>query len=193
VRTGKRKPRRRCAHYSPGERGKTKPLGAALALKAAGTALHHRPEAFDDRTHLTLTQINLAYPPRPPAGRPRRRCGCGGRYVLDQLVHQLRAALIPASASSGRPSTALTSPGPQHGPESAPRPTSHCAVSCLGAPHRGTLLRHNPRLNRIDNGHVRRPRVLVYMQTGHTRPMNTIGLRPSFAISCVSGDPQLPA
>jgi hypothetical protein len=47
----------------PGERRKTKPLGAALALKAAGTALHHRPEEFDDRTRLTLTQINLAYPP----------------------------------------------------------------------------------------------------------------------------------
>jgi hypothetical protein len=34
----------------PVERRKTEPLGAALALKAAGTALHHRPEAFDDRT-----------------------------------------------------------------------------------------------------------------------------------------------
>lgn len=36
-------------------------------------------------------------------------------------------------------------------------------------------MRHNPRLNRIDNGLLRRPRVWVYMQTGHTRPMNTIG------------------
>jgi hypothetical protein len=33
------------AHYSPGERGKTKPLGAALALKAAGTALHSSPRS----------------------------------------------------------------------------------------------------------------------------------------------------
>jgi hypothetical protein len=35
----------RAADALPGERGKTKPLGAALTLKAAGTALHHRPEA----------------------------------------------------------------------------------------------------------------------------------------------------
>ncbi len=34
------------AGRSPGERGKTKPLGAALTLKAAGTALHRRPEAL---------------------------------------------------------------------------------------------------------------------------------------------------
>ena len=65
--------------HSPGERGKTKPLGAALALKAAGTALHRCPEAChlrsDDRTHLTSTQINSAYPPCP-AVRPvaRQRC-----------------------------------------------------------------------------------------------------------------------
>jgi hypothetical protein len=32
------------AHYSPGERGKTKPLGAALALKAAGTAFIVAPK-----------------------------------------------------------------------------------------------------------------------------------------------------
>jgi hypothetical protein len=38
-------PRRRFA-LLPGERRTTKPLGAALALKAAGTALNHRPEAF---------------------------------------------------------------------------------------------------------------------------------------------------
>jgi hypothetical protein len=43
---GQDKPRRRCAHHSPGERGKTKPLGAALALKAAGTAFHRCPEAL---------------------------------------------------------------------------------------------------------------------------------------------------
>ena len=50
-------PRRLCARHSPGERGKTKPLGAALALKAAGTAFHRCPEACrlqsDDQTHLT--------------------------------------------------------------------------------------------------------------------------------------------
>jgi hypothetical protein len=41
-------PRRRGAHYSPGEGGKTTPpSGPALALKAAGTALHRRPEVFE--------------------------------------------------------------------------------------------------------------------------------------------------
>jgi hypothetical protein len=54
-------------HGLPGEGGKTKPLGAALALKAAGTALHHRPEALDDRTRPTLAQINFAYPTTGPA------------------------------------------------------------------------------------------------------------------------------
>ena len=80
---------RRCAHHSPGERGKTKPLGAALALKAAGTALHRCPEACrlrsDDLTQLTSTQINSAYPlcraPVQPIAkaRPRRRGGLGPR------------------------------------------------------------------------------------------------------------------
>jgi hypothetical protein len=59
-------------HGLPGERRKTKPLGAALALKATGTALHHRPEAFDDRTRPTLAQINFAYPPRPAGPGPSR-------------------------------------------------------------------------------------------------------------------------
>jgi len=82
-------PRRLCATH-PVREGKTKPLGAALALKAAGTALHRCPEACrlqsDDRTDLTSTQINLAYPPclpvRPIAkATPARNRGIIGAEV----------------------------------------------------------------------------------------------------------------
>jgi hypothetical protein len=82
-------PRHLCARHSPGERGKTKPLGAALALKAAGTAFHRCPEACrlqsDDRTHLTSTQINLAYPPCPagPAHREGNTARNGGIIGAD--------------------------------------------------------------------------------------------------------------
>jgi hypothetical protein len=46
-------------------------------------ALHHRPEAFDDRTRLTLTQINSAYPPRPA---DRGRLGTGSRSSAKRQV-----------------------------------------------------------------------------------------------------------
>jgi YD repeat-containing protein len=39
----------------------------------------------------------------------------------------------------------------------------------------GALVRHDPRLNRIDNGFLRRRGVWVQIQTGHRRPMTTIG------------------
>jgi hypothetical protein len=45
-------------------------------------------------------------------------------------------------------------------------------ITALG---RGALVRHNPRLNRIDNRLLRRHGVWVYIQTGHRRPMTTIG------------------
>jgi hypothetical protein len=104
-------PRRPAAHYSPGERGKTKPLGAALALKAAGTALHRCPEACrlrsDDRTHLTLTQINSAYPPRP-AGPACRLDDFGhwgflGKNTqnLSRGVHQTKGIGFFAGMASG--------------------------------------------------------------------------------------------
>jgi hypothetical protein len=48
-------------------------------------------------------------------------------------------------------------------------------LSYLSAPHRGTMVRHNSCLDRVDNEHLRRPRVWVYIQTGHRRPINTIG------------------
>jgi hypothetical protein len=58
------------AHYSPVREGRPT-LGAALALKAAGSALHRRPEACglacsDRITRPTSAQINSAYPSLAP-------------------------------------------------------------------------------------------------------------------------------
>jgi hypothetical protein len=73
----------------------------------------------------------------------------------------------------GRRGGAGRDPGaPRRRRHLAPRtPLIRSRAICLNR----ALVRHNPRLNRIDNGLLRRRGVWVQIQTGHRRPMTTIG------------------